>query len=238
MTVEIEFVKGQGFIAEVIRTPRKMTATVRVREGKVSVVVPDSTIMNTVEALVTKKTKWIREKLLLQREHQPTKPKEYVSGESFTYLGRNYRLKVQNGPTKSVKLKYGRLVAHVPPSVQKRDQYVQNALTDWYREHALGKLHSKVGRYAQVIGVIPLSVGIKTFKGRWGSCSTKGNLLFNWKVIIAPNRIVDYVVVHELCHLHEHNHSPKFWKHVERVFPDYLECREWLKGNSRQLTID
>ena len=62
--------------------------------------------------------------------------------------------------------------------------------------------------------------------------------MFNWKVIIAPNRIVDYVVIHELCHLHEHNHSPKFWKHVERVFPDYLECREWLKANGRQLSVD
>ncbi|MDA9982620.1 M48 family metallopeptidase [Gammaproteobacteria bacterium] len=237
MTVEIEFVRGKGFIAEIIRTLRKKTASVRVQEGKVSVVVPKSISMDTIDTLATKKTKWIREKLLLQREHQPTKPKEYVSGESFTYLGRNYRLKVQTGPTKSVKLKYGRLVVHVPPSVQKRDQYIQNSLTEWYREHAVKKLQEKLNRYAQVVGVTPSSVGIKTFKGRWGSCSTKGSLLFNWKVIIAPNRIVDYVVVHELCHLHEHNHSPKFWRCVERVGPDYLDCRGWLKESGRRLEI-
>lgn len=236
--MEIEFVKEKGFIAEVIRTPRKKTASVRVREGKVSVVVPQTTDMDTIEALVNKKSRWVREKLLLQRQHQPTKPKEYISGECFTYLGRNYRLKVESGATKSVKLKNGRLVVQVPPSVQRRDQYVQKALTDWYRDHALGKLLDKVDRYAQVVRVKPSSVAIKTFRNRWGSCSTQGDLLFNWKIIIAPNRIVDYVVVHELCHLHEHNRSPKFWKFVKRVLPDYLECREWLKVNGRGMTID
>lgn len=128
-------------------------------------------------------------------------------------------------------------MVQVPPSVQKRDQYVQGALTDWYRAHALEKLQEKMERFSQAVGVTPSSVGIKTFKGRWGSCSTKGNLLLNWKVIIAPNRIVDYVVVHELCHLHEHNHSPRFWQHVARVIPDYVECRQWLKASGKRLSI-
>lgn len=235
--IEIEFIKGKGFIAEVIRTGRKKTATVMVREGKVSVVVPKATTVNEVTALVTKKTKWIREKLLIQQQHPRTKLKEYVSGESFTYLGRNYHLKVQTG-VNAVKLMGGKLVVQVPCSVQKRDQYVQGALTEWYRTHALEKLREKVGRFSEIVGVTPVSVGIKTFKGRWGSCSTKGDLMFNWRIIIAPNRIVDYVVAHELCHLYEHNHSPKFWKHVERVFPDYKESREWFKVNGRYLGLD
>lgn len=232
-----EVIHGKGFDAEVIRTDRRKTATVKVVEGKVSVVVPRSITTDRVEALVTRKTRWIREKLLLHREHQPPKPKEYVSGESFAYLGRNYRLKVESGPAKSVKLKSGRLVVQVPPSVQKRDQYVQGAVTEWYREHALQKLQEKVQRYAKVVRVSPSSVGIKTFSGRWGSCSTKGNMEFNWKIIIAPNRIVDYVVVHELCHLHHHDHSPGFWQCVERVFPDYKDAKDWLRTNSRQLEI-
>jgi predicted metal-dependent hydrolase len=237
MTQTAEVIHGKGFDAEVIRTDRRKTATVKVVEGKVSVVVPRSTTTDKVEALVIRKTRWIREKLLLHREHQPPKPKEYVSGECFTYLGRNYRLKVESGPAKSVKLKGGRLVVQVPPSVQKRNQYVQAALTEWYRTHALQKLREKVDRYSKMVRVSPSSVGIKTFTGRWGSCSTKGNMEFNWKVIIAPNRIVDYVVVHELCHLHHHNHSPEFWKCVERVFPDYKESKEWLKSNGSKLSI-
>jgi predicted metal-dependent hydrolase len=149
MSQAAEVVHGKGFDAEVIRTARRKTATVKVVEGKVSVVVPRSTSTDKVEALVSKKTRWIREKLLLHREHQPAKPKEYVSGECFSYLGRNYRLKVEAGPVQSVKLKNGRLVVQVPPSVQKRDQYVQSALTDWYRMHALERLQEKVSRYAK-----------------------------------------------------------------------------------------
>ena len=105
-----EVITGKGFQAEVIRTDRRKTATVKVEEGRVAVVVPRSTTKVTVEELVARKTRWIREKLLLHRDHQPPKTKEYVSGECFTYLGRNYRLKVETGPGKSVKLRNGRLI--------------------------------------------------------------------------------------------------------------------------------
>ena len=235
MTAEV--VQGKGFQAEVIRTNRRKTASVKVVEGRVAVVVPRFTTKARVEELVAKKTRWIREKLLLQREHRPPKPKEYVSGECFTYLGRKYRLKVETGATKSVKLRNGRLVVQVPPLVQKREQYVQSALVEWYREHALEKLREKVERYSGVVRAKPTSLDVKTFKGRWGSCSSKGHVQFNWKIIIAPNRIVDYVVVHELCHLVHHNHSPQYWKCVEWVLPDYRECREWLKANGRTLEV-
>lgn len=236
MTVLLEFVKGKDFIAEVIRTNRRKTASVRVREGKVSVVVPNELPDTRIEELVTKKTRWIREKLALHRQSVPVKPKEYVSGESFTYLGRNYRLKVTAGATWSVKLIGGRLIVTLPPKSISPNN-VRDDLTSWYRRHAETKLQDKVKRYAEIIGVQPASVSIKTFKSRWGSCSTKGDLLFNWKVIIAPNRIVDYVVVHELCHLKQHDHSQKFWKYVAQVMPDYQECRDWLKLKGRVLEV-
>lgn len=237
MSANAEVVHGKGFDAEVIRTDRKKTATVKVEEGRVSVVVPRATSSDKVQALVSRKSRWIREKLLLNRAHQPPKPKEYVSGENFTYLGRNYRLKVEPGASKSVKLKAGRLVVGVPSSVQQGDRYVQAALTEWYREHALEKLQEKVQRYAKVVGVSPVSVGIKAFSGRWGSCNRRGDTMFNWRIIIAPNRIVDYVVVHELCHLKWHDHSPEFWRCVERAFPDYQECKEWLRQQGQTLSI-
>ena len=107
----------------------------------------------------------------------------------------------------------------------------------WFKEHAQQRLREKSLRYAKIVGVTPSSVDIKAFKSRCGSCSTGGRIQFNWKIIIAPNRVVDYVVVHELCHLRQHDHSPKFWQCVERVFPDHQECREWLKVNGRKLTV-
>ena len=74
-------------------------------------------------------------------------------------------------------------------------------------------------------------------RARWGSCSSKGRLEFNWKIIIAPNRIVDYVVIHEICHLVHHNHAPKFWKSVERACPDFQTSKEWLRVHGRTLDV-
>ena len=92
-------------------------------------------------------------------------------------------------------------------------------------------------RFSMILGVDPDSVGIRTFQGRWGSCSAKGKLEFNWKIIIAPTRIVDYVVIHELCHLVHHNHGPKFWKSVERPCPDFRERKEWLRVHGGRLDV-
>ncbi|MEW8359706.1 MAG: SprT family zinc-dependent metalloprotease [Candidatus Thiodiazotropha sp.] len=234
MTVNLEFYQGNGFIAEVIRTNRIKTATVKVDEGKVSVVIPKNLSDSRIKELVTNKTRWIREKILIHRQSAPSKPKEYVSGESFTYLGRNYRLKVETGKTKSVKLKNGKLIVTIP---KKSPEKIQDALTQWYREHAEQKLREKSERYSKLIGIQPKSISIKTFKSRWGSCHSNGDVQFNWKIIIAPNRIVDYVVVHEICHMKQHNHSPKFWKCVEKIFPDYLECKGWLKENGKYLKV-
>lgn len=87
------------------------------------------------------------------------------------------------------------------------------------------------------MGVQPNGVGIKTFKSRWGSCTVQGKLEFNWQIVLAPNRMVDYVVIHELCHLIHHDHSAQFWKEVARVMPEYGECRQWLKMNGEELRV-
>lgn len=236
ITSNPEYFEGNGFIAEVIRTGRKKTASVKVQKGEVSVVIPNDLPDTNLKELFAKKTRWIKEKLELHRDVSPFNPKEYISGECFTYLGRNYRLKVLSGKSKSVKLKNGSLIVTLPDSSTSPDR-VKNALTEWYRSHAEHKLKEKVDRYAKVVGVIPSSVGVKTFKARWGSCCKRGAIQFNWKIIMAPNRIVDYVVIHELCHMKQHNHSPQFWKLVEKVIPDYAESKEWLKKYGGGLAI-
>ena len=162
-----------------------------------------------IVTILKDKNQWIKHKIVLHREAMPVSAKDYVSGESFSYLGRNYRLKVSRGHFKPVKLVQGRLVVTVPQGINQSNM-VRNALVRWYKCHAGLKLRDKVARYAGIIGVEPAGVGIRTFKSRWGSCSSKGQVDFNWKIIMAPNRIVDYVVVHELCHLKQHDHSHSF----------------------------
>lgn len=106
---------------------------------------------------------------------------------------------------------------------------VREMLDQWYRTQAQIRIQQKVKRYAAMVGVTPGVIKVITFKGRWGSCSVNGDILFHWKIIMAPHHIVDYIVVHELCHLKHHNHSAAFWQSVERVIPDYVECKAWLK---------
>lgn len=178
-------------------------------------------------------------KLHLQASLPPVQPTEYVGGDAFAYLGKNYRLKVTRGEPEGVKLKGGRFLLAVPPKLQGDAQsaYVKDQLARWYRKHALQRLQQKAARYAPLLQVAPNSINVKYFKARWGSCSVHGDITFKWRIIMAPHRIVDYVVVHELAHLIHHDHPPRFWKAVEAVFPDYRECRAWLKVNWAGLTL-
>jgi len=231
-----EYRDGNGFIAEIIRTSRRKTADIRVEDGAVSVVVPTDTPLEKIDQLLTAKRRWIKEKITLHREMLPVSSKQYVSGEAFSYLGRNYRLKVIKGPFAPVRLLQGRLMVTAPQGTE-QPHIVRNALVRWYKRQAELKLKEKVTRFAPMVGVEPAGVGIKTFKSRWGSCSSKGKLEFNWQIMMAPNQMVDYVVIHELCHLIHHNHSAEFWKEVARVLPEYQECREWLRLNAVKLAV-
>jgi predicted metal-dependent hydrolase len=123
------------------------------------------------------------------------------------------------------------------PEGKSSPERVRAALTGWYKDHSRKKLREKSNRYPKIVGVAPASVSIKEFKSRWGSCRPDGKIEFNWKIIIAPNRIVGYVVVHKLCHLKQQDHSSAFWKEVANVTPDYRECKEWLKENGRWLEV-
>lgn len=231
-----EYRDGNGFIAEIIRTHRRKTADIRVEDGAVSIVVPAKTPPEKIDQLLADKRRWIREKIALYQERTPASTKQYLSGEAFTYLGRNYRLKVERGSFAPVRVIQGRLVVTVPRGTE-QPQMIRNALVRWYKRQAAQKLTEKVKRFAPLVGVEPAGVGIKHFRSRWGSCTSKGKLEFNWQIMMAPNRMVDYVVVHELCHLIRHDHSAEFWKEVARVMPDCQQCRGWLRENAGRLVL-
>ena len=197
--------------------------------------VPKNLTDDRIEAVIKGRKLWIQDKLRLQASAVVHKPKEYVSGEAFAYLGRNYRLKCVQGAYDSVKLKKGYL--EVCTKERPLEGPLQASVRDWYQTKALLKLTEKTKRYASILKVEPTSINLKAYKARWGSCSPKGNLSYNWRIILAPHHIVDYVVVHELCHLIEHNHSPGFWSQVRSVIPDYDTIREWLKTNGSSLLI-
>ena len=222
---------GFPFQVEVVRTDRKRSASIRLLGDLVKVSVPMILSDSRIRNLVTKRTPWIKNKLREQSDRPITPPREYVSGETVTYLGKNYRLKVLIGDKPSIKLRRGYVEATVTKTDIDTKNTIRSLLEHWYRSLAEKRLGEKTVRLAGVIGVNPASVTVKNYKSRWGSCSAKGDISYNWRIILAPHSIVDYVVVHELCHMLEHNHSSKYWKHVERHVPNWRECRQWLKHN-------
>jgi predicted metal-dependent hydrolase len=231
-----EYIQGDGFVAQVSRTDRSKSATIKVEEGVVIVVVPRALTQERIKKLLDDKKLWVKQKIALHPQLPVTLEKQYVSGEAFSYLGRNYRLKITDGELTPIKLVQGRLTVSVPND-SSQHKLVKYALTNWFRRRAELKLREKIIRYSPIVGVETNGYKVKSFQSRWGSCTPRGRVDFNWRIIMAPNRVVDYVVVHELCHLKQHDHSPQFWKLVESIMPDYLESKEWLRLNGASLMV-
>ena len=219
-----------GLRVEVVRSIRR-TAALHIVGSDLQVRVPEHLGDERVAAILKQKRPWIRTKVAELKRLLPHRSKELVSGESFPYLGRHYRLKIQEGHQVGVCLSGGILKATIRPSEQgeQRQARIQQYLQTWYRSRALERLHEKTNRYAKQIGVSPTGVSVRNFKSRWGSCDKQGQVVFNWNIIKAPHAIADYVVVHELCHLIHPNHSREFWQLVARHDAAYSEHRRWLK---------
>ncbi len=132
---------------------------------------------------------------------------------------------------------YLKMQAVSPKPSQKEKTPYERRLEAPYREAAKEYIPKRVAYYAGLLGVDYNTITIRDQKTRWGSCSSKGNLSFSWRLILAPPKVLDYVVVHELCHRKEMNHSPRFWALVESIIPDYKTHRKWLKENGEKLSI-
>jgi predicted metal-dependent hydrolase len=210
-------------------------------QSEVLVRAPEFLKVDRIKEMIRKKAQWIIKKQeLLKNQIQASYPKEFVSGESFPYLGRNYRLKVVKSPLsvdEGCKLINGRFLVETNGDLSGEGTRgaVRKILEDWYVERAKQKIPERVELYARMIGKRPKKVEIKNHKRRWGSCSSNGVVRFNWKIIMAPVTIVDYVIVHELCHLIYPHHSRLFWQKMGTILGDYAKRRERLKHYSLQL---
>ena len=195
--------------------------------------VPDGEILKWVKT----KTGWIiRQRAIILEQQELNPPKKYVTGEKFWYLGQEYDLEVRisTGRSGMVGIVEDKIVLF---SKSGDGAEVQKILADWYVKQAKAVIPKRVRFWAERMGESYGNITVKNQKKRWGSCSSARNLNFNRRLIMAPEAVVDYVVVHELCHLRHMNHSKEFWDEVEKILPDYKIHKKWLEKNGALLNF-
>jgi hypothetical protein len=219
-------------IDKIIRRKRKTIALQITDNATLVVRAPFDVDTLTIEHVVLKHKKWIekKKKEVLSRDLKFSR-KEFVNGEGFLYLGKSYRLTIADDETP---LKFeNRFYLSRKYLPQAKETFIK-----WYKEKAYEKISERVQWYAHKKGLNYNRIKITNAQKRWGSCSSKGNLNFSWRLIMAPLSVIDYVVVHELVHLEEKNHSKTFWLKVKMLLPDYEKHKKWLKDNGHLLRIE
>lgn len=196
------------------------------RGGELVLAAPESLDTEAMASFVREKKLWLYTKLAEKASRlQPPQGKQFVSGEGFPYLGRSYRLLLVSETSQQVplKLENGRFKLLRSLAGQGREIFIR-----WYAHHARAWLKKRSRLWTPRFEVQPKGMEVRDLGYRWGSCGKAGILNFHWATILLPPSVVDYVIVHELAHLIEPNHTPVFWQQISRVLPDYEQRKIWL----------
>lgn len=223
---------------ELITSKRKSIGIKVSNEKGVEVRAPKNISKKMLEDVLKSRAPWIQEKMNDIRAKADLKPAYiFKPGEYIPLLGQKYRLHVDKVISKKeecVKLDEAIIYAYVR---QDDAEYIKENLIKWYKLIAEEVLIKKTIYYSKKLDVSFEKVKINSPSKRWGSCGSNGNINYNWKIILAPEQIIDYLVVHELAHRKEMNHSGKFYAIVSAVLPDYAIRQKWLKDNGMYLDL-
>ena len=217
-------------IDKLVRSKRRTIAIIVTQDAQLIVRVPFGVKNKIINDFISGKSKWILRKQEEARiKCRNNKPKQFVNGENFLYLGKSYPFKIVESDrivlTDSLEFP-GRWLAHAGIY-----------LKEWYKSQLLKIIIERVCLYSEISGLKYKSVKVTNAKKRFGSCSHNGSLNFSWRLIMTPLNVIDYLVVHELVHLEEKNHSKKFWNKVKIIYPNYKRSEKWLKENNHLLVI-
>lgn len=203
------------------------------RDRSVIVRAPHYLTADKIDKIVQTKRQWIKEKLShTQKYPLISESKEFVSGETLMYLGKNYQLLVVDEEIDDIEFDQRF-------KISKYNQPKANELfKKWYLRQALKKIEPLVTKYAKSLGVEFNQFKTSEMKYRWGSCTPVNNIIFNWRIIKAPMYVLEYLVAHELVHLLEDNHTSRFWNILSIQVPNYLKAKNWLKKNGQLLEVD
>lgn len=214
--------------------PKARKVVIKVHpDQRVVATVPHDATPDSIREAMLKRARWIWESICeFSAQHEYVIPRQYVSGETQFYLGRRYVLKVivDGEQVPSVKLHRGKLTVTLKKNCDDRAVKIKALLDKWYTHRANAIFHERLQAMltkASWVDGLP-SFRIMAMTKQWGSCSTKGNLMLNPHLVKAPKECIDYVILHELCHIAEHNHSDKFWRLLTQVMPNWKEVKAKL----------
>lgn len=196
---------------------RARRGTIRILPNSVvKVTVPFGVRDSEIKKLLLTKADWILKKQKALEQVQNQRKISFVAGQQLPFLGEQLQLKIIEGYGQIVK-NDNFLIVPVPKSEDETEKYVKVALAKWYKLKAVEKIEESTAHYCSLLGLKFKSISIKNYKSRWGACSSKGDLIFNWQIITFNQNLFNYVVAHEVCHLKEMNHSKKFYQLLDQL---------------------
>jgi len=222
-----------GLSIEVIRCKRKTVSIHIERNGTVSARIPENISEEEILKVFQSKEYQIHKNLAEWSQLNQTKVvREYVNGQSFLYLGRNYRLQIIEDEFESLIFKKGYFYLTISNKIRARDLFI-----NFYKERLNEKIIPIIKKYQRELAVRPKEIKVMELQNRWGSCTANGNLYFHWKCAMAPIDVLHYIVAHELTHLIHPNHTSAFWNELDKVIPNYQKQQLWLKINGAGLDL-
>ncbi|MYM62901.1 M48 family metallopeptidase [Pseudomaricurvus sp. HS19] len=222
-----------------IHLSSRRTTNLRVRDNKVVVAAPAGSCLPSLEQWVKGKSRWVTAQLQRQAERVSSIPqRDYCEGEQLPFMDSTLTLRVA-APGKSGVQRCGDQLWVTPSSRSQRPtvSQVQQLLRDWYRQQAQEILEQKTRLLAQQLQRPVTAVQLRQTRSKWGHCTSRGVIQYNWLILLAPGAVVDYLVAHECCHLIHLNHSAAFWQLVRRCCPGADISRQWLKDNGHTLVL-
>jgi len=216
---------------KIIRSRRRTISLEITPDAALVVRAPLRTPESYITGLIREKQDWIERKMAEIRNRPMAGKKQFVNGERFLFLGTEYPLVVLPGSDAPVSLGGSFFIG------ERRLPQARELFRAWYVEKAKEIVPARVAGFAAILDYRPKKIRISDTRRRWASCSTSGTLSFCWRLILAPPEVTDYVIVHELVHMRQPDHSPRFWEKVGQAMPDYKKHREWLRTNERLLDL-
>ncbi|MCX5579640.1 M48 family metallopeptidase [Kaistia terrae] len=230
--------RAQDIEFTLIRSARKTADIVIERSGEVIVRAPDGFDDEEVREAVADRALWVHRSLAEWEDlNSSRRLRPLVQGQGFAYLGRSYRLKFVADADVPLRLKNGRWELSEAFVATEGEPAARKAFRDFYIAKGFPIFTERVHNLAPLVGVEPGGIAVKELGYHWASCGEGGTLNFHWKAMMAPQTVIDYLVVHELCHLRHRDHSDAFWNEVDKVLPLYRERKEWLRVNGAALDL-